>query len=116
MAFSAHASPADAGFAKAGARFPPSCTHRGPRGRLVRDQALKHPIVVGSLFRNVLHHVPVLDDLAVLKPENVDNSAAARAGITYAMDVQDHVAPSANTRLISLLALGARSLMKARKP
>ena len=43
------------------------------------------------LLRNVLRDVPVLDDLAVLEPEDVDDGTAARTGLAHRMHMQDHV-------------------------
>ena len=43
------------------------------------NRSLEHPVAVRGLLRNLLHDVPVLDDLAVLQPENVDDGAAALA-------------------------------------
>jgi len=51
----------------------------------------EHSVGVGGLLRDGLHDVPVLDDLAVLEPEDVDDGTAARAGLADGVDVQDHV-------------------------
>src|SRR4029453_5856446 len=53
--------------------------------------ALEHAVGVGGLLRNLLHDVPVFDDLAVLQPENVNDGAAARACFGHAVNMQDHV-------------------------
>ena len=58
--------------------------------RLLRAR-LEHRVAVGGGFRNRLHHIPVLDDLAVLQLEDVDDGVAKRAGLTHRMDVQDDV-------------------------
>ena len=42
-------------------------------------------------LRDRLHHVPVLDHLAVLELEDIDDRIAARAGLAHRMDVDDHV-------------------------
>ena len=49
------------------------------------------PLLLAAFSGNLLHDVPVFDDLAVLEPENVDDGAAARARLAHAVDVQDHV-------------------------
>src|SRR6185312_1698168 len=38
----------------------------------------EHRVLIRSLFRDLLQHVPMLDDLAILQPENVDHRRAAR--------------------------------------
>src|SRR6185503_7080897 len=52
---------------------------------------LEHPVSVGGLFRDRLHHVPMLDDLAVLELEDVDDGVAARAWLAHGVDVDDDV-------------------------
>ena len=42
--------------------------------------ALEHPVVVRRSLRDRLHHVPMLDDLAVLELEDVDDRAAPLPG------------------------------------
>src|SRR3954468_22623088 len=50
---------------------------------------LEHPVGVGGLFRDRLHHVPMLDDLAILELEDIDDGVAARAWLAHGGDV-DH--------------------------
>src|ERR1700687_1541892 len=52
---------------------------------------LKHAVGVGGFFRNILNDIPVLDDLAVLELENIDDRAATASLLAHAMDVQDHI-------------------------
>src|SRR3982074_2116937 len=52
---------------------------------------LKHAVGVGGIFRNILNDIPVLDDLAVLELENIDDRAAAASLLAHAMHVQDHI-------------------------
>jgi len=40
---------------------------------------LEHAVRVGHILRDVLMNVTVLDDLAVLEPENINDNGAARA-------------------------------------
>src|SRR5215468_7697823 len=51
---------------------------------------LEHPIGVGRLFRDVLADIPVLDDFAILKLENVDDRGPQRVRLPFVVDVQDH--------------------------
>ena len=74
-------------------------------------ESVEHPVVVRRLLRDRLHDVPVLDDLAVLQPEDVDDGHAALAGLAHAMDVQDHVVALGEGALD--LALGAGELLLA---
>ena len=53
----------------------------------------------------------MLDDLAVLQPEDIDDGHAALAGFAHAMHVQDHVVALGEGALD--LALGARELLLA---
>src|SRR5882762_1482614 len=71
----------------------------------------KHSVVVRRLLGDRLHDVPMLDDLAVLQPEDVDDGHAAFAGLAHAMHVQDHVVALGEGALD--LALGARELLLA---
>src|SRR5215470_5691541 len=52
--------------------------------------SLEHPIRVGRLFRDVLADIPVLDDFAVLKLEDVDDRGPQRVRLPFVVDVQDH--------------------------
>lgn len=47
--------------------------------------------IIGGLFRNRLHRIPVLHDLAVLQTENIDNCVAAFAGLAYGVHMQNHI-------------------------
>ena len=67
---------------------------------------LEHPVRIRRLLRDRLHDVPMLDDLAVLQPEDVDDGHAALAGFAHAMHVQDHIVALGEGPLD--LALGAR--------
>src|ERR1700694_490616 len=55
--------------------------------------SLEHAVGVGGFFGDILHDIPVLDDLAVLKLENLDDRAATAPFLAHAVDVQDHVIP-----------------------
>src|SRR5215469_3923944 len=50
----------------------------------------EHAVRVRGLLGNVLPHVPVLDDLAVLELEDVHDGGAPRPGLADGVDVQDH--------------------------
>lgn len=45
------------------------------------EQFLKHIIRIGALRGDRLIDIPVLDDLPLLKPENVDVSASSASGL-----------------------------------
>src|SRR5579859_28743 len=47
--------------------------------------ALEHPVGIGGLLGNRLHHVPVLHHLAALDPQDIDHGDAAIAGSKPAM-------------------------------
>src|SRR5512135_238080 len=54
-------------------------------------QDLEHPVRVGRFLQDVLMNVPMLDDLAILEPENINYSNAARATHSDSVHVQDYV-------------------------
>ncbi|KAG0754678.1 hypothetical protein G6F22_020878 [Rhizopus arrhizus] len=56
-----------------------------------RHPRSKHAVGVGGLLRNGLHRIPMLDDLALLKPEDIDDGIAARARFAHRVHMQDHV-------------------------
>src|SRR5262245_25021221 len=62
--------------------------HRVSIGQRAR---LEHAVVVGGFLRDRLDHVPMLDHLAVLELENVDDGVAARARLAHGMDMDDDV-------------------------
>src|SRR5437667_345119 len=51
----------------------------------------EHTVRVGSFFGDGLDDVPVLDDLAVLELEDVDDGVTARARLPDGMDMDDDV-------------------------
>src|SRR5574341_229594 len=51
----------------------------------------EHPIPVRRVFDDVFMHVPVLNNLALVQPEDIDNCRAARSRLSHGMHVQDHV-------------------------
>ena len=51
----------------------------------------EHPVGIGGLFRNLLDHVPVLVDLAVLEPEYLDDCAPSHIGGTYGMNMENDI-------------------------
>src|SRR4051794_28995719 len=55
------------------------------------DNPLEHAVAVGGFLRNLLRHVPVLDNLAALELENIDDGAAAAAFLAHAVDMQDDI-------------------------
>src|ERR1700730_4003219 len=58
----------------------------------IRQRArLEHAVVVGGFLRDRLDHVPMLDHLAVLELENVDDGVAARARLAHGMEMDDDV-------------------------
>src|SRR5450830_562654 len=67
------------------------------RGRAARRS--EHGVVVRRLLGHVLADVPMLDHLAVLQPEDVDDGGAARARFGNIVDVQDHVVAVGETAL-----------------
>src|SRR4030088_2705445 len=73
----------------------------------------KHPVVVRRLLRDRLHDVPMLDDLAVLQPEDVDDGHAAVAGLAHAVHMQDHVVALGEGALD--FALGTGELLLAHR-
>src|SRR6516225_366526 len=50
----------------------------------------EHGVAVCGRVGDRLHHVPMLDDLAVLQPEDVDDGHSALARRADGMHVQDH--------------------------
>src|SRR5262249_24097277 len=52
---------------------------------------LEHAVAVGGFLRDRLDYVPMLDHLAVLELENVDDGVAARARLAHGMDMDDNV-------------------------
>lgn len=60
---------------------------RLPEGLREADVS-EHRILVGRLFGNGLNDVPMLDDLAVLHAEDIDDSRAALLGAALRMDVE----------------------------
>jgi hypothetical protein len=57
-------------------------------GRQPAPSFSEHGVLVGGLFRNRLDHVPVLDDLAVLDAENIDDRLAAVVSAVRRMYMQ----------------------------
>src|SRR5258708_39445100 len=55
--------------------------------------SLEHAVGVGGFFGNILHDIPMLDNLGVLKPEDIDDRAATAPFLAHAVDVQDRVIP-----------------------
>src|SRR5262245_2453079 len=55
------------------------------------NNALEHRVGIGGLLRNLLAHVPVFDDLAVLELENVDDGGTAASGGRHVVDVHDDI-------------------------
>ena len=49
------------------------------------------PLSLGGLLGDRLDHVPVLDHLAVLELEDVDDGVAAGPRLAHGVDVHDHV-------------------------
>ena len=69
-------------------------------------------LVLADISGIVLDHVPVLHDLAVLEPEDVDDGVAARAGLRTAWTSRMTKSPSAKARLIALWERGNFSLQE----
>src|SRR6185369_15654890 len=65
--------------------------HPGPaEGAKPEWQSSEHGVVVGGLLGDRLDYVPVLNDLAALEPEDVDDGDTAFTRLADGMDVQDH--------------------------
>src|SRR5580698_5487911 len=60
-------------------------------GAQAEQRALKHSVGVGGFFRNILHDIPMLDDLAVFQLEDIDDGPAAASFLAHAVNVQDDV-------------------------
>src|SRR5262249_18197561 len=66
------------------------CRREGATGHGPTELGLEHGIGVCGRLGDRLHHVPMLHDLAVLQPEDVDDGHAALARGANGMHVQDH--------------------------
>src|SRR6218665_1254520 len=62
---------------------------KGPGAR-PQPKRSEHRIGVGRGLWNRLDGIPVLDDLAVFQPEDVDDGVSAGAWLPHRMDMQDH--------------------------
>ena len=62
---------------------------------------LEHSVRVGRFLQDVLMNVPMLDDLAVLELENINDSDAACATHSDGAYVQDHVVAHQRTPFLS---------------
>jgi hypothetical protein len=48
-------------------------------------------MLIGRGFRDILDHVPVLDNLALVEPEDIHHRAAPRSRLPHAMGMDDHI-------------------------
>ena len=77
---------------------PSSCEHHDAvRGHapwesldVERKRLLEHSIIICGSFDKRLTHIPVLDDLPVVEPENIHDCQSEFAGLPLGMNVKDH--------------------------
>ena len=69
----------------------PFFQNRPEFGRRDSRSSLKHRVVVCWRFGNFLQHIPVFNDLAVFKTEDIHDRHTAVAGFADHVIMQDHV-------------------------